>query len=85
MELHAFERMAQSIDTTLMHAHAEQEDCGLLPQPKTPFPADTPVGMAYVPFQLWGDVYEAEEGIARGTMFPALDKPFLAAEGGCCE
>lgn len=36
---------------------------------------------AYVPMQEIDCVYEPEVGFGRGTLFPALDKPFLA--GGC--
>lgn len=41
------------------------------------FPANTPLAMAYVPFQQWGDVYEAQEGFEKGTIFPELDFPFM--------
>ncbi len=83
MELHAFERMAQSMDAVMFPT--QMEDCGngLLPQPMTVFPEDTPPGMAYVPYQMWDDVYEADMGMCRGTMFPVLDKPFSGMEGGC--
>lgn len=37
--------------------------------------------LAFVPLQDLGQVYEPECGFPRGTIFPALDKPFLA--GGC--
>ncbi len=43
----------------------------------SPFPKNTPVAMAYVPYQQWGQVYPAESGLERGTIFPELDKPFL--------
>lgn len=39
-----------------------------------------PVGMCYVPWQMWGSVYDPCKALERGTMFPDLDKPFL---GGC--
>lgn len=81
MELHAFERMAQSVDAALMPC-SEALDGGLLPQPMTVFPEKTPLAMAYVPYQLWGEVYDAENGMAQGTMFPELNQPFCAAEGG---
>lgn len=38
------------------------------------------LAMAYVPSQPFGDLYSAEEGLSRGTLFAALDKPFV---GGC--
>lgn len=44
------------------------------------FPRQTPLAMAYVPFQSWGEVRSAEEALAGGTLFPALDFPFM--EGG---
>ncbi len=37
--------------------------------------------LAFLPAQELGEVYEAEYGFPRGTIFPVLDKPFLA--GGC--
>ncbi|HHX56731.1 MAG TPA: spore coat associated protein CotJA [Clostridiales bacterium] len=54
-----------------------------MPNPMNPnynpdlrFPEQTPLGMAYVPFQPWEQPYEAEQGFERGTMFPSLDFPF---------
>lgn len=34
------------------------------------------LAMAYIPWQRWGEVYNAEKGLDRGTIFPALDMPF---------
>lgn len=56
------------------------EDAKSCPMPKTVFPKDTPLAMAYIPFQHWDEVYEAEVGFSRGTIFPALDKPFIGEE-----
>lgn len=50
--------------------------------PKAAFPMNTAYAMAYVPFQQSGEVYTHERGLARGTMFPCLDLPFLK---GCCK
>ncbi|MBQ4464344.1 MAG: spore coat associated protein CotJA [Oscillospiraceae bacterium] len=50
-------------------------------RPTSVFPPVTPPGMAYVPYQQWGKVYDAEEGIDRGTLFPDLDFPFQCAGG----
>ena len=36
--------------------------------------------MAYVPVQPWGDTYELDTALARGTLFPCLDKPFIGEE-----
>ncbi|XOQ42998.1 MAG: Spore coat associated protein JA (CotJA) [Clostridium sp.] len=41
------------------------------------FPAQTPVTMAYVPFQHIDSIYSPEEGLVYGTIFPELNKPFL--------
>ena len=46
-----------------------------------PFPEKTPVAMAYVPFQQFGNMYEPEKGFEVGTMFPDLDKPFWGGRG----
>ena len=39
-----------------------------------------PVGMCYVPWQKWRDLYNLETALKRGTLFSELDKPF---QGGC--
>ncbi len=39
-----------------------------------------PLAMAYVPFQVWEDIYDIKVGFDRGTIFRALDKPFLGRE-----
>lgn len=38
---------------------------------------DLPLTMAYVPFQEIEGVYECDEALKAGTLFPNLDKPFL--------
>ena len=35
-----------------------------------------PLTMAYVPYQRTIDCYNEEEALRRGTLYPALDKPF---------
>ena len=40
------------------------------------FPANTPLAMAYVPFQQWGETYGDDEALSKGTLFPELDLPF---------
>ena len=50
--------------------------------PISPFPAETPVGMAYVPYQQWEEPYDTETAFPIGTIFPALDDPFRG--GGPC-
>ncbi len=39
------------------------------------------VGMAYVPYQTFAEVYDVTYGFTAGTLFPELDKPF---KGGRC-
>ena len=45
-------------------------------------PAVMVPAMAYVPMQKYGLVYEAENALEKGTLFPDLDKPFLG-KGAC--
>lgn len=45
------------------------------------FPERTPLAMAYVPCQQWGETYSVEKGLERGTVFPELDLPFAPEEG----
>lgn len=40
------------------------------------FPEDSTYAIAYVRWQELSTVYEPEEALKRGTLFPALDKPF---------
>ena len=47
---------------------------------KSPFPAETPVGMCYVPFQQWETPYAENAALERGTIFPSLDLPFYGRE-----
>ncbi len=39
-----------------------------------------PAAMAYVPMQPWENLYELEEGLCRGTVFPSLDLPFFGGD-----
>ena len=41
-----------------------------------------PIAMAYVPWQEWRSIYEAEKGLCCGTIFEELYKPFCGI-GGC--
>ncbi len=50
---------------------------GISPLPENPVNA-----MAYVPYQDNNEMYSAEQGIVCGTMFPILNKPFLAGKWG---
>ena len=35
-----------------------------------------PIGMAYVPWQTFQNIYDPERALDAGTMFVELDKPF---------
>ncbi|MDD6207257.1 MAG: spore coat associated protein CotJA [Clostridiales bacterium] len=56
----------------------ERMDCpGNCESQRNPFP----IGMCYVPMQKWGNLFEADEGLAHGTIFRDLALPFTCA--GC--
>lgn len=40
-----------------------------------------PIGMAYIPWQSFRDLYDPHEGLERGTLFKELDYPFLGKRG----
>lgn len=40
--------------------------------------------MAFIPVQEFCRMYNEAEGLRRGTLFPALDKPFCGRGGKCC-
>lgn len=42
-----------------------------------------PIAMAYVPWQKWDCVYDAEKGIDSGTIFPELDLEFCGEPCAC--
>ena len=44
------------------------------------FPASTPLAMAYVPFQQWGETYQHDDALEYGTLFPELNFPFRKGE-----
>ncbi len=52
-----------------------------------PIPKNASVTMAYVPFQNCDRLYSPEQAISQGTLFPDLNKPFLAGSdnGGVCD
>lgn len=41
------------------------------------------LAIAFVPPQEWENIYDLPRALKRGTLFPALDKPFFAADA-CC-
>lgn len=43
---------------------------------------DMALAMAYVPWQKWQNIYDAEKGFCNGTIFQELNLPFYGV-GGC--
>lgn len=41
-----------------------------------------PLAIATIPMQPWETPYEPAKGLKQGTIFPSLDLPFYAIEGG---
>lgn len=41
--------------------------------------------MVFIEMQNYGKIYNEAEALCRGTLFPALDKPFYGRGGNCCE
>ena len=39
------------------------------------------IAMAYVPWQHWENIYEADLGLKQGTIFKDLDKPYTSGCG----
>lgn len=62
--------MAFSVEPTVTAVHKRDSSMSA-------FPAETPIGMAYVPYQQWKNIYETDVAFDRGTIFKDLDKPFL--------
>ena len=46
------------------------------------FLEDMPLAMAYVPWQKWQNIFDAEKGFCHGTIFQELNIPFEGV-GGC--
>ena len=44
------------------------------------FPERTPLAMAYVPYQQWGEVFDSGDALEKGTLFPELIFPFEKGE-----
>lgn len=35
------------------------------------------LAMAFIPYQAWEEPYDYDVALVRGTLFPALDKPWI--------
>lgn len=67
-----------------------QPRCGRTNSTSAPSPCEEenemqslPLAMAYVPIQHFKTVYELNEALQYGTIFPELNKPFMGWKGGC--
>lgn len=47
--------------------------------------SEMPIGMAYVPWQKFRNLYELDRALQVGTIFAELDKPFTGKGGRCNE
>ena len=43
------------------------------------------IGSAYVPFQRFKQVLDADDALKYGSIFAELVKPFYGAKAACCE
>ena len=56
-----------------MEKMMQKDGCGYK---KTRYLEDMPLAMAYVPFQVWRDLYQPDEALQAGTIFKELNLPF---------
>lgn len=80
MDFSMFENM--KFNSSHTPAESNRSTSQAMPENISRFPAETPLAMAYVPFQQWSELYSEEEALKSGTLFPELNLPF-APEGGC--
>lgn len=69
--------MRQRMYNTMIHDACPCENVARNAEPAVDCDAMT-VAMAYVPWQRWSTVYEPDTAFMQGTLFPDLDKPWLA-------
>lgn len=70
------ESRTQSVDTACDRKHENEHPCQDKKSVTCIATANFPVGMAYVPMQKWGPLYDHQKALSQGTLFPELDKPF---------
>ena len=76
-----------SINNTLRNNMTESPDTLCPCQNAGCAPGDMPVddmtiGMSYVPWQNWDNIYDSAEALSRGTIFADLYKPWLGRSIG---
>ena len=79
MDLNFFD----DIDGMIMHERENslKQQIDNRQRPESPFPRSTPLGMAYVPMQQWGDTSSPEDALENGSLFPELVYPFMRGGG----
>lgn len=85
MDFSLFENLQHNADMKNMHERSDMMSMHKIPKKHSEtvmsrFPEKTPIAMAYVPVQQWGETYKIEDGFCRGTVFPELDLPFEPGE-----
>lgn len=58
------------------NCNTQTAECSGVYTPKGEFPKETPLAMAYVPYQSWEETYPENKALEQGTIFPSLDLPF---------
>lgn len=86
MDFSMFESLQHTADMANMHNRSDMMPVQKMQKHRSSpamsrFPEKTPLAMAYVPVQQWGETYSIENGFGRGTVFPELDLPFAPGEG----
>ena len=49
--------------------------------PCKPMQNDMSLAMAYIPWQIWREIYDVDKGFHCGTIFKELNLPFLGKGG----
>ncbi len=65
------------------HDSVSECGCGSCESFKSPHLHGVPLAMVYSPHQEWENIYDAEVGLERGTIFKCLDFPFMNAACDC--
>ena len=88
-ERREYYRPANSNETAMDNCSDKSEDtvfecgCGSCVGFAVPHLHKVPLAMVYSPHQQWENIYEAEMGLKRGTIFKCLDFPFMHAGCDC--
>lgn len=73
----------QSCNNPRQNSCRRDTECMEMPMMKPVKPCGMPsLAMSYVPWQQWGNLYQADEGYHQGTIFKDLNMPFTG-KGMC--